>query len=233
MVVAILALLLTILAPSLERAKEAARRAVCASNLHGAGQAVFVYSGSNSGRIPPFHNGEPTGADGWFNSQAWWSFVVKEDLTHAGSGPEAAMFNWRTLHAQDYLSDPRVLYCPSQRFEYVMYQTFTEFWADPVGWTAENTYRVRTNYHYNPNQPGVDRPEAVTEFQSGQALAVEVLHWPEAAAHADVAGWTVLYPDGAVRLLQSEWVLQYVQDNPKVANNWGTFSFIREELLRR
>ena len=50
-VVAIIALLISILLPSLSRAKEMSRRAVCASRLHNMGVAVHTYADANKGRI--------------------------------------------------------------------------------------------------------------------------------------------------------------------------------------
>lgn len=50
-VVAIIALLVSILLPSLSRAKEQARRAVCAGRLHNMGVAVLSYAHSNQGKI--------------------------------------------------------------------------------------------------------------------------------------------------------------------------------------
>jgi prepilin-type N-terminal cleavage/methylation domain-containing protein len=51
-VVAIIALLIAILLPSLGRAKEASNRAICAANLKGQGQATVVYAGSFDDSLP-------------------------------------------------------------------------------------------------------------------------------------------------------------------------------------
>ena len=48
-VIAIISLLVSILLPSLERAQELARRAVCASNLHGIVVGVAAYANANDG----------------------------------------------------------------------------------------------------------------------------------------------------------------------------------------
>ena len=52
-VIAIVSLLVSILLPSLNAAKELARRAVCASNLHGNFVGLMVYAGENDGRLAP------------------------------------------------------------------------------------------------------------------------------------------------------------------------------------
>ena len=52
-VIAIIALLAALLVPALNRAKEAGRRAACASNLHQLGVALAIYAGDNEGYFPP------------------------------------------------------------------------------------------------------------------------------------------------------------------------------------
>ena len=52
-VVAIIAILAAILLPALGRAREAARRASCASNLKQWGTIYKIYSGENRGEFPP------------------------------------------------------------------------------------------------------------------------------------------------------------------------------------
>ncbi len=47
-----LALLIAILLPSLSRARELAKRAVCASNLRGIGQAMYIYANDNEAWFP-------------------------------------------------------------------------------------------------------------------------------------------------------------------------------------
>ena len=51
-VVAIIALLVAILVPSLQRAKESASRAVCASNLHSVGLSLTMYTNDEGGSYP-------------------------------------------------------------------------------------------------------------------------------------------------------------------------------------
>src|SRR5438105_3767832 len=51
-VVAVIALLIAILLPSLSEARERGRRAVCASNLHEIGLAIYTYAHDARGFIP-------------------------------------------------------------------------------------------------------------------------------------------------------------------------------------
>lgn len=53
-VVAVIVLIVTISLPALERAREQARRAACASNMHHIHQGVMNYASANSWKLPPF-----------------------------------------------------------------------------------------------------------------------------------------------------------------------------------
>lgn len=55
-VVAIIALLISILLPSLAKAKEQSRRAVCAARLHNMGVSVYTYAQDNKGKIIECHS---------------------------------------------------------------------------------------------------------------------------------------------------------------------------------
>ena len=52
-VVAIIALLVAILLPSLHRAREMTKRTVCAAHLRGIGNAVHTYAAANDSWLPP------------------------------------------------------------------------------------------------------------------------------------------------------------------------------------
>ncbi len=87
-VVAIIALLASILLPALGRAREASRRAVCASNLKQWGVIFSLYSKESSGyRWPPRQ--------------------LNPDLTDSKPSPRVVSIY------PEYLSDPRIFLCPS------------------------------------------------------------------------------------------------------------------------
>src|SRR5512136_52578 len=62
-VIGIIALLISILLPSLNRARETANRVKCASNLKQIGQAILLYSNENKGAYPKTVQGAVAGAN--------------------------------------------------------------------------------------------------------------------------------------------------------------------------
>src|SRR4051794_22300697 len=84
--VAIIALLIAILLPSLGRARENAKKVKCASNLHGIGLAIHMYAGTNndarpSGQTLPFPASAFMNFSGTVYSQYWAeSLIIDGDV---------------------------------------------------------------------------------------------------------------------------------------------------------
>ncbi len=102
-VVSIISILAAILLPALARAREAARRASCASNLKQMGLVFIMYANENHDLFPP---GSP--------NQLWG----EEQLpTPTGSYPRQLIRNNFSIDALSifpgYLTDIKVLVCPS------------------------------------------------------------------------------------------------------------------------
>ena len=74
-VTAIIALLLAVLLPSLSRARESAKRTVCASNLRGLMQAVHLYANDNKDQLITVGLGH---GGGHFNEHAAWINTLKK-----------------------------------------------------------------------------------------------------------------------------------------------------------
>ena len=103
-VVAIIALLLAILLPTLSRARELGRRSVCLSNLHEHAKAFTAYSGANRSLLP------------W---TAHFRYSLMEGKYYHGykgaAGNHWATFNAGVLYPSYIGKDPNVFYCPSNK----------------------------------------------------------------------------------------------------------------------
>src|SRR5215467_74014 len=79
-VIGIIALLISILLPSLNRARETANRVKCAANLKSIGQAILLYANENKQAYP--RTGGPTGGG---QVIATWGTVATATNPFAGS----------------------------------------------------------------------------------------------------------------------------------------------------
>lgn len=79
-VMAILGILLSLLLPSLSKARQESYKAVCLSNQKQQSPAFYAYSNDNSGRVAPIWHYKLAGP--WYWKQALSPYVGESDLTH-------------------------------------------------------------------------------------------------------------------------------------------------------
>ena len=120
-VVAIIAILAAILLPALARAREAARRASCASNLKQFGVIYKMYSQENRSQMYP-----PPGLNGRFR-------VLGEEPNSPGSSRDVWALPMGAAIYPEYLTDAKLFFCPSS----------SKFFAeDFIGQTNSNGLRM-------------------------------------------------------------------------------------------
>lgn len=83
-VIGIIALLISILLPTLSKARDSANRAACLSNLRQIGNALIMYVNDNKGFLPRTPKGSHTQEDAiWFHASGGW----RDRIDEGGFGP--------------------------------------------------------------------------------------------------------------------------------------------------
>lgn len=100
-VVAIIALLISILLPSLSRAREQARRGVCAANLHQLGNGLVMFANDNKGLFPETSAGtfkyflkeshNPVNLGVLFGRRTTGNTIVPQKVAYVGKDLEVAV----------------------------------------------------------------------------------------------------------------------------------------------
>lgn len=176
-VVAIMSLLLAILIPSLNRARETSRRTVCAANLRQIGVGLFAYANENQDIGPAVMSRMGTTAP---------RVLLSKVGAYANHG----------LLLENVMTDPRVFYCPSQE----------AFNFNPRPEYLKKTY-VAGSYAYAVHIPAEQAPTmgrlrhlsiASDDFVARLGAETGI------GADAHKVGYNVLYTDGSAAWYQDE-----------------------------
>jgi prepilin-type N-terminal cleavage/methylation domain-containing protein/prepilin-type processing-associated H-X9-DG protein len=183
-VVGIIALLISILLPALNKAREAASRIACGSNARQIGQALLMYVNDNKGRGPYSHRDLPgTLPDGrkrYNDNVSRWRFHTQLPSEAAASWKYTQFgllfpYLGRREPLADPLADvpPPVLLCPEDR----MGRTAPEQLADETSYMM-NPHVTTTRWHTDP--PGYLPPKYVHLPPSRVAVLDWYINWNDA-----------------------------------------------------
>ncbi len=229
-VVAILALLLALLMPSLGRVRELARRAMCQANLHAMGRAWSLYlHASNDKPGSLFH---PYDESKWGDTLSQWNGMIFK--AHWAIGDGGYYVNTGRLWQAELLQSKEVFVCPTMarpsggwfnsptytrfRCPRAWNATLTNYWPPRPGKTAYTCYARRRNYYYDePALSAVHGAEksddhiqllytgvGIVERPTNFSWMADSFVTPEAALDGHVPGVNVLYLDGHVEFFTDE-----------------------------
>jgi prepilin-type N-terminal cleavage/methylation domain-containing protein len=224
-VIGIIAVLISILLPTLARARESANRVKCASNLRQIAMASIAYANENRGSLPPtrFDNG-PT-------QSPTYDYLFTYSYTHNWPGPGGQELgaNIGRLIVRKHLSTWDIIECPSsgraQDDQWRQYQYNIHIkqkgTAKKVWWNKINNFGKApkgpvTAYSLASGSTGT------YEFPSNvqRALACDFINDLEFAYHATRQGraWNLAYIDGHVSTVVADKRLS------RQGGNWGRFT---------
>ncbi len=106
-VISIIALLVSILLPALNEARNLARRVVCSSSFHSQGQAYYQYAQESKGMLPPQSYGAP-----YKTYIMYWRHLLIDRNNNRGPLTLLKPFGLGGLFNLGLITDPRIFYCP-------------------------------------------------------------------------------------------------------------------------
>lgn len=170
-VVSIIGLLVAILIPALSKAREQARRVVCASNQHQIMLAVQMYSTDQRGSAPPSVQA--------FNASLTWIIYQTFSINQNPPYP-IGWIHLGVLYQKKMVPEPKLYYCPSyNEFPHVYPRGWYEFSA------GGGIERVATSYIYAISGQ-VDRVYPKPRYPKGPPTMVQLANLKREALYADV-----------------------------------------------
>lgn len=204
-VVAIIALLIAILLPALAGARRAAQITACAVNLRQIDQLLFMYASDNQQLLPP---------------ERVKAYDNKIELTfHTRYFSQFGAYkNLGILYDTGYAppQDGRIFYCPAVKrpgFSIDLYEP----WPKEDKTLNSTNSAIRIPYNFNPHviDPASNlnrRYKKLFDMPAAALLIVDLLtdSKPDTISHPEAAGFNVAKPDGSVRFVVSQTVVQNV-----------------------
>ena len=149
-VISIIALLMAVLLPAMNKAREQARRAVCANNVKQIGIAMIAYTSDSD--VMPFYGGkDPTLKGNFYSATPQDSerhpYVVFRNQAPWGPTPLIPM-RLACLWARGYIVDPKAFYCPSNTNPTYMFKSYNKGIGANINgkWgTLPQAYNVNTS----------------------------------------------------------------------------------------
>lgn len=197
-VIGIIAILMSLLLPTLGRVKEQANRTACASNLRQLGIMVQLYATQHRDYVPL----------GYWNGQKQVTY-----LFHFNDSNREYYSQLGLLALTGICTEPKPLYCPSENHDWLMFQTATNTWPpDEIASNNRRTTRIAYNCRPVVNWPGVaanrpgqtSAPSPVRDFPKltplkDKAILTEMVAAPGFVERRHRQGVNVMYGNGAVK----------------------------------
>ncbi len=188
--IAVIALLIGIMLPSLSQVREMSRRVLCASNVRQIGFGLLMYADANKDFLAPTIHVRGASNDNSSLSARGDTMTIRVDADTVGLWGQPWDGIGR-LYLGEYLRAPKIFYCPSHRGEHPFSRYELE-WAGGAG-------EIVSNYQYRgkgarQNQTRLTRiiPPRVALLTDGMRTIDDFNHAP---------GMNVLFADLSVAYL--------------------------------
>jgi prepilin-type N-terminal cleavage/methylation domain-containing protein/prepilin-type processing-associated H-X9-DG protein len=144
-VISIIAILLAVMMPALNKARESGRLTVCKSQLRQFGLYLQLYAQANNDKVPQYVNGQ-------YGYSDLAHYDLKRPFTTASTGPIVNKNTWAGIghfYRLKFLTDPKVYYCPGGNGKVLL--TYENSWVasqpvDNVKAIIRSSYIFRNLY---------------------------------------------------------------------------------------
>lgn len=200
-VIGVIAVLISLLLPTLGKAREAAGRTACLSNLRQVHQSLMMYGQANRDFVPVgFRAGVPTGMK-QFNSMVY-------------SGTSRRFVLWGVLLQGGWMKTPGIFFCPVEGDATRQQGTDSNPW--PPGPEGTSTRNVQAGYGGRPDWAITDDPSTWTatmlprlgDFKN-KAMLADLVSVPARVNSRHRTGVNVLMGDGS-----GKWVGRKAFEGP-------------------
>ncbi|HMP77220.1 MAG TPA: hypothetical protein PKE12_13070 [Kiritimatiellia bacterium] len=256
-VILVVFLLLSLLAPSLQRARDVSLTAVCLGNIRQIATAGFVQFSDNEGQV--LREVEDNDI-GW--RAPWRLYLVGAGpngqdhymRTQLPNGTTVAR-SWGLLYRDTYVEDSRAFYCPSrERDESTTEIKHKDYWGavgtGPVAWRTRMNFsgaarRVSAGYQFNAyrieqiSAPDIfgrmsgftPQTERIPRYK--QALVFDMIRNTGAMSYHAGPAMNVALVDGSARTYPAQRLIGRINSGLNNADeNWNVFDLLMEDLVR-
>lgn len=163
-VIAVIALLLSVLLPAISKARELAKRAVCANQLRQVGLAIPLYAEAFDNSMPWWGYKDATPSNPYDGSVERHPYVAyRKDWIWMDTGKYKAM-RMAALYEGKFITEAKMFYCPSNRIGMYKYESYIRYNNRLTPWgflpqdfnadamPSKNQW-VRIGYQYYPTNP--------------------------------------------------------------------------------
>ncbi len=199
-VIGVIAVLISLLLPAMQKARQSAQRVRCLSNMRQAYLELRMYANASRDRIPI----------GYYWGHKEWSFPIS---VNRGSVPYYAISNLGYLYTAGFMKAPLIWYCPSEtdpryRFNVTYAETrdynLVNAWPPTAGqtrsayWTRPTTYWDIDKYYPTVTPTSVVIPSGIPQLSKLKNVALlneGYQKGPIQRRHGK--GMNVVYADGS------------------------------------
>jgi len=188
--IAVIALLIGIMLPSISMVRESTRRIACSSDMRQFGLGVGMYAEDNRGDLPPSVYLQDHGAN---KAVAIAPHLMDTVRTSSADFRPRHWGQWDglgVLYARAYINAPGVFYCPSHK-GMSQEQDMIPLWSAD----AEDKSALVSNYHYRGTGPNGER--RLTMIDPDAALVTDTVRSLDEINHDE--GFNVLAAGLSVR----------------------------------